>query len=392
MEKLFNFLDDDIYRLMLDMSREKHSEEENQDIKERYGKVNQKKLFVVCREHELHGVTGAYAKSMGLPIPDEWEKAFLLEKRRLDFLKNTAIQVCQLMSDHGIPMVILKNGGIMMGMIPETVKCPMEDIDSLIRKTDFYQAHKLLIENGFTFKFRSEYEAEKLEEAYRDGSAEYFITMPTGEKIWFELAWRAVAGRWIRPDLEPDTNGFIGRSHTVGDTQVRVLSPEDNLLQVCIHTAKHSYVRAPGMRLHMDVDRIVAHTDIDWGLFLKKVKEAHVCTSTYLSLYIPSVILHTQIPQWVLDELRPQNIKKLVKLLSDAGLPHPHEKKFSKIGFLLFQTALYDKKKDLVRVIYPSKVWMQHRYEYKGHFGLMMCIFIRLLDLVGIRKRTPKNI
>nr|WP_252208558.1 nucleotidyltransferase family protein [Enterocloster citroniae] len=384
---MFNFLDDDIYRLMLDMSREKHSEEENQDIKERYGKVNQKKLFVVCREHELHGVTGAYAKSMGLPIPDEWEKAFLLEKRRLDFLKNTAIQVCQLMSDHGIPMVILKNGGIMMDMIPETVKCPMEDIDSLIRKTDFCQAHKLLIENGFTFKFRSEYEAEKLEEAYRDGSAEYFITMPTGEKIWFELAWRAVAGRWIRPDLEPDTNGFIGRSHTVGDTQVRVLSPEDNLLQVCIHTAKHSYVRAPGMRLHMDVDRIVAHTDIDWELFLKKVKEAHVCTSTYLSLYIPSVILHTQIPQWVLDELRPQNIKKLMRLLSEAELPHPQGKKFSKMKFLLFQTALYDNKSDIMQVIFPDRQWMEERYNCNSVIQLMTCTVIRVLDLIGMRKK-----
>ena len=61
-------MDDDIYRLMLDMSREKHSEKENQDIRERYRKVNQEKLFVVCREHELHGVAGAYAKSMGLPL------------------------------------------------------------------------------------------------------------------------------------------------------------------------------------------------------------------------------------------------------------------------------------------------------------------------------------
>ena len=317
---------------------------------------------------------------MGLPIPDEWEKAFLLEKRRLDFLKKTAIQVCQLMSDHGIPMVILKNGGIMIDMIPETIKCPMEDIDSLIKKTDFYQAHKLLIENGFTFKFRSEYEAEKLEEAYRDGSTEYFITMPTGEKIWFELAWRAVAGRWIRPDLEPDTDGFIGRSHTVGDTQVRVLSPEDNLLQVCIHTAKHSYVRAPGMRLHMDVDRIVTHTDIDWELFLKKVMEAHVCTSTYLSL-------HTQIPQWVLDELRPKNMKKLMKLLSEAELPHPHGKKFSKMKFLLFQTALYDNKSDMMQVIFPGRQWMEERYNCDSVIQLMTCTVIRVLDLIGIRKK-----
>ena len=211
--------------------------------------------------------------------------------------------------------------------------------------------------------------------------------MPTGEKIWFELAWRAVAGRWIRPDLEPDTNGFIGRSHTVGDTQVRVLSPEDNLLQVCIHTAKHSYVRAPGMRLHMDVDRIVAHTDIDWELFLKKVKEAHVCTSTYLSLYIPSVILHTQIPQWVLDELRPKNIKKLMRLLSEAELPHPHGKKFSKMKFLLFQTALYDNKSDIMQVIFPDRQWMEERYNCNSVIQLMTCTVIRVLDLIGMRKK-----
>ena len=387
MEKLFNFLDDDIYRLMLDMSREKHSEKENQDIRERYRKVNQEKLFVVCREHELHGVAGAYAKSMGLPLIAEWEKAFLLEKRRLDFLKQTAIRVCQLMADYGIPMVILKNGGIMMDMIPEAIKCPMEDIDSLIRKSDFHKAHNLLVENGFTFKFRSEYEAEKLEEAYRDGSTEYFITMPTGEKIWFELAWRVVAGRWIRPDLEPDTDGFIERSHTVGDTKVRVLSPEDNLLQVCIHTAKHSYVRAPGLRLHMDVDRIVAYTHIDWELFLKKVKAAHVCTSTYLSLYIPSVILHTQIPQWVLDELRPKNTRKLMKLLSEAELPHPHEKKFSKLQFLLFQTTLYDNRSDMIQVIFPSKKWMEERYNCSSVIKLMAYTGIRALDLIGIRKK-----
>ena len=172
-------------------------------------------------------------------------------------------------------------------------------------------------------------------------------------------------------------------AHEVNGYQVFAMGadyiPEDNLLQVCIHTAKHSYVRAPGMRLHMDVDRIVAHTDIDWELFLKKVKEAHVCTSTYLSLYIPSVILHTQIPQWVLDELRPKNIKRLMKLLSEAGLPHPHEKKFSKIGFLLFQTALYDKKTDLVRVIYPSKVWMHHRYSHRGFSFPRKCIGGRIL-------------
>lgn len=391
MEKLFEFLNDDNYKLMLDMSREKHSEEENQDIKQRYKNIEQDRFFKICREHELHGVVGNYAKVLGLPLSIQWEQELDKETKRLEFLKKTAIDVCHIMSSHGIPMVILKNGGIMMDMIPEAIQCPMEDIDSLIRKSDFYIAHNLLLQNGFTFKFRSEYEAEKLEEAYRDGSAEYFITMPSGEKIWFELAWRAVAGRWIRPDLEPDTDGFIERAHLVDGTHVRVLSPEDNLLQVCIHTAKHSYVRAPGLRLHMDVDRIVAHTQIDWKLFLSKVKETHVCTSTYLSLYIPSVIFHTQIPKWVLDELQPKNSRKLLKMLAEAGLPHPHGRKFSKIQFLNFQTALYDSKYDILRVIYPNAVWMKSRYGCNNRIELIKYTVTRFLDLVGIRKKVKKN-
>ena len=51
----------------------------------------------------------------------------------------------------------------------------------------------------------------------------------------------------------------------VNGSNVRILAPEDNLLQVALHTAKHSYVRAPGFRLHSDVDRVVRFQSIDWN-------------------------------------------------------------------------------------------------------------------------------
>lgn len=385
--RLFSFAKEPIYRLMLDMTKEIRTDEENADIIARFEKADKHTLFEACHEHELDGVVGALALSLGLNIGDEWKKEFEKQKFHLEFLREKAKEICGIMADNGIPMVILKNGGIMIGMMDEAVKCPMEDIDSLIKKSDFYKAHDILVKNGFVFKFRSEYEAEKLDEAFRDGSTEYYIVTPTGEKMWFELAWRAVAGRWIRPDLEPDTDGFIDRSYMAGDSKARVLSPEDNLLQVCIHTAKHSYVRAPGLRLHMDVDRIVAHTNIDWELFLKKVEETHVKTSTYLSLYIPSVLFGTKIPQNVLDALKPKNAEKLLNLLADAGLTHPHGHKFNKLEFLRFQTALYDSKKDMVRVIYPNKDWMKERYNCKNGLQVAKYTVTRTLDLAGIRKK-----
>lgn len=384
---MFEFTKDKNVRLMLDMSKERHTEEEINSIKERFLQIDKKELFDICHEHELDGVVGSFAINHEMELPEYWVDEYGRQKEHLSFLKEKAKEICQIMDEHGIPMVVLKNGGIMMDMIEDTAKCPMEDIDSLIKKKDFYKAHDILVKNGFTFKFRSEYEFEKLDAAYRDGSTEYYIVTPKGEKMWFELAWRAVAGRWIRPDLEPDTDEFMDNSYCADGTRVHVLSPEDNLLQVCIHTAKHSYVRAPGLRLHLDVERIVSHKEINWELFLEKVRKTHVYTSTYFSLYIPSVIFGTPVPQWVLDELKPKNAKKIENQLKKAGLLHPMERKFSKIEFLNFQTSLYDSVGDMFKVLYPGKEKMYEMYNYKNPLMTPYYILMRGLDLVGIRKK-----
>ncbi len=325
--------------------------------------------------------------SLGLNLGEEWKQEYEKQKSRLDFLKDKAMEVCSILADNDIPMVILKNGGIMITIMDDAVQCPMEDIDSLVRKKDFYKAHEILVKHGFVFKFRSEFEREKLDEAYRNGSTEYKFTMPDGNLMWFELAWRSVAGRWIRPDLEPDTDEFMARSIVPDGTNVHVLSPEDNLLQVCIHTAKHSYVRAPGLRLHLDVDRIVTHSLIDWGAFLERVRNTHVRTSTYLSLFIPSVLFRTNIPQYVLDELKTEKTNKLLDLLSIAGLPHPKKIKFNKWQFLRFQTGLYDSFNDVYRVLVPDRNYMHETYNYKSSFSTPYYLLIRSLDLVGIRMK-----
>ena len=372
---------------MLDMSKELHSDEEDRQIIDRFQRIDLNEFFNICHEHELDGVVGCYAISLGMNLPEYWSEEYKKQSIHQEFLREKAKDICGAMDQNGIPMVILKNGGIMVSMIPEAVKCPMEDIDSLIRKQDFYKAHDILTQNGFTFKFRSEFEEDKLEEAYRHGSSEYFIPMPDGEKMWFELSWRAIDGRWIRPDMEPNTDEFIERSFVPEGTKVHVLSPEDNLLQVCIHTAKHSYCRAPGLRLHMDVDRIVSHNKIDWDKFLQMVKDTHVTTSTFVSLYIPSVIFSTPVPKYVLTSLYTKKTGKVLKMLAKAGLPHPKERKFSKIEFLRFQTSLYDSQSDVLKVIYPGKIWIDERYGCTNSFSRMSATVKRALDLVGIRKR-----
>ena len=176
----------------------------------------------------------------------------------------------------------MKNAGIATGIYKVPVCSPMGDLDLLVSTDDFHQAHEILMNDlGYTFEFRSELEDEDLEEAFKGGGTEYYKDV-NGYKVWLELQWRPVAGRWIQPHNEPNGNELMKRSIPIKNSFVHLLSPEDNLLQVCLHTAKHSFCRAPGFRLHSDVDRVVRFSNIDWDVFFNIVNKMKLKTAVLL--------------------------------------------------------------------------------------------------------------
>ncbi len=175
----------------------------------------------------------------------------------------------------------------------------------------------------------------------------------------------------------------MARSIPIPGSDVRLLSPEDNLLQVALHTAKHTYVRAPGFRLHTDVDRIVKFQKIDWQLFTQRAKQLQVKTAVYFSLAIPKELFATPIPEEVLRELRPSFWKRWLinKWLDKIGLFNPDERKFGKIGYIIFNCLLYDSFFDLLKGILPSREWMKEHYNFKSDLLLPYYYGRRLLNL-----------
>ena len=98
----------------------------------------------------------------------------------------------------------------------------------------------------------------------------------------------AAGGRAVdSADQEPQAEELLARSVPIPGSAARLLAPEDNLLQVALHTAKHSYVRAPGFRLHTDVDRIVRRQPLNWEVFLTRVMSLEVKTPVYFSRRFP---------------------------------------------------------------------------------------------------------
>lgn len=302
----------------------------------------------LCRFAERHECLPHVAHALARCLPagpqvDLAVRTHASAGQRIRALMAVLDEVADALKARGIPLVALKNGGIARGIHDCPACCPMGDLDVLVRREDFIVAASVVRQLGFRIGTRSRVEEATFEAGLRSGGLEFVRTSGANE-VWLELQWRAIAGRWIPRTREPGAGCLMDRSVPIPGSAVRLLAPEDNLLQVCLHTAKHSYVRAPGLRLHTDVDRLVGWLSIDWDRFLERVRQVSLRSACYFSLLIPRVLLGTPIPDQVFAALRPRAWKE--KILSfwirAAGLFEPHEPKFSRVGLLAFQALLYD--------------------------------------------------
>jgi hypothetical protein len=306
-------------------------------------------------------------ETFGAAVPAPWRQAHDETWQRLGLYLGELDGLAARLAADGIPLAALKNGGIARGIFPCPGCCPMGDLDVLVSIRHFRRAHELLLDEGYSFEFRSSLEKASLEAAEQGGGAEYWKILPGGEKLWLELQWRPVAGRWIRPDQEPKAEELLAGSIPIPGSAARLLAPEDNLLQIALHTAKHSYVRAPGFRLHTDVDRIVRRQPLNWEVFLARVFSLEVKTPVYFSLAIPRFLFGTPIPDEVLAQLQPAawKLALITGWLQSVGLFNPDEPKFGRLGFVVFTALLYDDLKGLWRGLFPGKAWMQAHYRFQ---------------------------
>ncbi|MDC3122053.1 nucleotidyltransferase family protein [Prochlorococcus sp. AH-716-J21] len=321
-------------------------------------------------------------------INEKWIDISLLLEKRISLYMNELDKIAEIFDKKNIKVIALKNSGIARGIFKDYSSSPMGDIDLLVKKSDFFDAHNELIKAGYLFSDRSPFEIKNINQAYMHGGSEYCCQLSNGEKLWIELQFRSVAGRWIQPSQEPTAENLFKRAIPIDGSLCKILSPEDNLLQVCLHTAKHSFVRSPGFRLHTDVDRIVTFNDIKWNDFCNKVEKLHVKTPIYIALLLAKNLLRTNIPDRIMERLNFSPTKHLLiqYWLVRVGLFSPEAKKWNKFGYILFNIILFDSFKDFFKAIFPQKRTIIKNHS-KNKFVFLIYIK-RIFDLIFKRSNN----
>lgn len=349
-----------------------------------YRLLGDDRAFELCKRNKITSIAADSLIYCGVKLNHRWIRELNNVSETIDEYMLELDRVAALLASSNIQLIALKNSGITRAIYPYHASSPMGDIDVLVAKDDFLVAHDILVKDGFLFKYRSPNETATPEHALKSGGAEYLVELPSGRHLWFELQWRPVSGRWIRPHQEPDTDDLFDRAISIPNSNAYILNPVDNLIQVCLHTAKHSYIRSPGFRLHTDVDRIIRASQIDWDLFCSTVRSLRIKTACYFSLALAESLLGTPTPQYVLCKLRPSLFKRtlIVIWLQRLNLFYPDDPKWNKFTYPLFVALLYDNLQSFLGSLFPSHLWIKQN---TGSSFYLVGLFKYIFNILFVR-------
>ena len=268
--------------------------------------------FETCaREHDLGPRAYDGLRSNGVidavpePVRASLQESYFATAIRNTVLLKELARLLRSLQTEGVPVILLK-GASLAATIPGIVACrPMRDIDLLVHDSDVPAVERLFEASGYALD--PDYLARR--DWYRTHHYHLaFHTRPsTGPATACEVHWRLE--RLSRP-FAIDTDGLWARSQpvTVGDAAARVLSVEDLLLHLCLHTCKHRLVG--GFRAFCDMADVIGKVaqPIDWQQVHARANAWQIAGFVYVPLWLAQSLLDAPVPAWFMTALQPATI------------------------------------------------------------------------------------
>lgn len=211
--------------------------------------------------------------------------------RRTLQLTGELVQTVKLLGRHNIQVVPFKGPTLAETLYGNVALRSFTDLDFLVRPGDLHAAIQVLIAGGYQsgFKLTSAQQAAWLRSYY-----EYSLLSPAGSLI--ELHWRIVPRHFSLSFGSEQCWGNL-TSVRIGGTDVPALSPEDLLLMLCVHGAKHEWSRLLWL---CDVSELIrSSANLDWERVLGTARGVGAERMLLLGLSLSNSALGTAIPESV---------------------------------------------------------------------------------------------
>lgn len=371
----------------------------------RFNPVDWEEVFSgICR-NGLLGLTYSYLKHH--PHEDYPPAAFrewVRQASRLDVLQ-TALryrqvrQVLTALNQAGLDYMVVKGPAVAYTVYPEPNWRPFNDLDLIVRESDWATVHDLLLALGFYQEVDEKNHALELpqpppklipqavpyELSYWQPELELRVEIHYDDILNAGLAARDREGFWRR-----------ARVITIEETPVKVMSLEDQLIHLCMHLHYHGYTR---LNAFTEIAFIVRdHAgQLDWAQLIEtaRIEEAEV--GVYYTLHFLDQLLGVKTPAHILTALRPDRFRRWwhdyympqQEVLSLAPMPRPD---FSFYFLPFFKRLLPDllvmgrrkeKLRYLVSLLAPPPAWLRHYYRLDDAQPILIHYLLHPLKLAA---------
>jgi hypothetical protein len=176
--------------------------------------------------------------------------------RRVLWLTQELLRVLERLESRGIEPLAYKGPVLAELLYGDVAQRQFSDLDVLVQRADVPRVTRVLQELGYE---RGIQLSERQERAYLASGYEY--TFDRGEqRNLLEIQWQ-VLPRFYAVDF--DMGGIFQRavSLKLAGRSVRTLCPEDLLVVLCVHAAKHAWMRLSWL---CDIAELARFQEIDW--------------------------------------------------------------------------------------------------------------------------------
>jgi hypothetical protein len=213
-------------------------------------------------------------------------------------LTGELLTLLSLLRDRGIPALPVKGPVLAAAAYRNVSLRQFCDLDILVSKPDMLQAKEVLLQRGYEPALQLSASEER---AYVETHHDYKFTRDR-DGIVVELQWGITQWSFAFP-LDFDEMWARHVEFVLAGQKVPTLAPEDLLLVLCVHGAKHKWEQ---LKWICDIAEVITayRQKIDWDRLMVRARALGGKRMLLLGLYLSHDLLDTNLPDQVLKTIQ----------------------------------------------------------------------------------------
>ncbi|HEV2853354.1 MAG TPA: nucleotidyltransferase family protein [Thermoanaerobaculia bacterium] len=275
----------------------------------------------------------------------------------------------------GIPVIALKGAHLAEIVYGNLTLRSMGDVDVLVRREDLPRVEQVLTGLGYhpqEIHSARDYSVHRhLLPFVKAGAFPIEIHRTIDESGQFAID---VEGLWER-----------ARPARIAGVEALVLSPEDLLLHLCLHTAFQHGFRVP-LRQICDLAAAVRHygRELDWRGLVRAAETSGLSKVCYYALAVAESLLGAGVPAETLATLQVSGgEERMVAVIREYVLVHPSHRAPGGIKEVIQAQGAWERMRSLLQSVFPSPARLREIYSLApGSKAVYGYYPVRLWDLL----------